>query len=269
MMWIIMGHATFFSMASIGNLPMMLRYMDKFLYQPVFASPTGVDTFFTITGFIMGYSFKQEIQKRCVTLWTALIMILRRILRFLPVYGIVLLKTIVVSMYLNDMSPYWMIEDNEANCKAYWWRNLLFINNWFPISQMCMSWSWYLAVDLQLFVFGIVLLMAYSRFKIQTLATGFAIVMYCLHGVTMEAILVKYALSLDVQYEYLDQFYTTTRSRSYVYVVGLVAGYYLATQKTQVRVSTVSNSQIMLLLLLFPGLCLDLLLDQIKLFFAQ
>lgn len=98
-----------------------------------------------------------------------------------------------------------------------------------------------MAVDLQLFFLGIVLLMAYSRFKIQTLVTGLAIVMYCLHGVTMEAILAKYALSLDVQYEYLDQFYTSTRSRIYVYVSGLVAGYYLATQKNGLRITTVCN----------------------------
>lgn len=243
MIWIITGHVTFFAMASIKNLPILLTFMDKIMYQPVLASPIAVDTFFTITGFLLGYSFYKEIQQRCITWWKALIMILHRILRFLPSYAIIILKTYAVSMYLNDVSPYWMIENNETNCKLYWWRNLIFINNWFPTKEMCMSWSWYLAVDLQCFVLGIFLLMFYSRFRIQALATGFAIIMYCLHGITVEAVMVKYAISLDVQYEYLDQFYTSTKGRVYVYLVGIITGYLFATRKNNLRVPTVSFSR--------------------------
>ena len=43
MIWIITGHVTFFAMASLKNLPVILTFMDKIIYQPVLASQTSVD----------------------------------------------------------------------------------------------------------------------------------------------------------------------------------------------------------------------------------
>lgn len=55
---------------------------------------------------------------------------------------------------------------DHINCNQYWWRNILYINNWYPFSQMCMIWSWYLANDMQLYVIAIVLLILSTRFDI-------------------------------------------------------------------------------------------------------
>lgn len=71
MFWIVMGHGTFFSMASIDNLPMILPHMTKILEQPVFTSPTGVDTFLSISGFLLTFlCFKQK--KRTPKFWFGL-----------------------------------------------------------------------------------------------------------------------------------------------------------------------------------------------------
>lgn len=69
-----------------------------------------------------------------------------------------MLFAVTLSIFLNDMSQYIMVENIEANCKAYWWRNLLFIQNLYPLSEMCMTWSWYVAADFQLFALSSVLL---------------------------------------------------------------------------------------------------------------
>lgn len=61
-------------------------------------------------------------------------------------------------MYLNDTSQFNQFEDLEKNCKQYWWRNLLMIHNYFEQHDMCMSWSWYVAADFQLFAVASVLL---------------------------------------------------------------------------------------------------------------
>ena len=41
--------------------------------------------------------------------------------------------------------------ENPSHCVKFWWRNLLNINNFWPESEMCAAWSWYLANDFQFF----------------------------------------------------------------------------------------------------------------------
>ena len=40
------------------------------------------------------------------------------------------------------------------SCESYWWTNLLYINNFYPIKfdDQCMGWAWYLANNMQFFV---------------------------------------------------------------------------------------------------------------------
>ncbi|XP_062587685.1 O-acyltransferase like protein-like, partial [Saccostrea cucullata] len=49
--------------------------------------------------------------------------------------------------------PLWPLTSPDYhNCKEYWWRNLLYIQNFFPVGEECIGWGWYLAVDMQFFV---------------------------------------------------------------------------------------------------------------------
>lgn len=172
MLWIIMGHSTFFSMASINNLPMILPYMTQILKQPIFTSPTSVDTFFAISAFLMSYllfKHKRDNPKFELGIVKAGQMIVHRFLRFTPAYAVAILLMLVTSMALHDLSPYWMIEDNEKNCRENWWQNLLYINNFHPIKNMCMSWSWYLSVELQCFTLGICLMVIYYKWVTRCL----------------------------------------------------------------------------------------------------
>lgn len=169
MLWIIIGHTTFFSMASINNMSMILPYMTQIMKQPVFTSPTSVDTFFAISAFLMSYllfKHKRENPNFDLNIIKATKMIIYRFLRFTPAYAVAILLILVVSMVLHDISPYWMIEDNEKNCNEFWWRNMLYINNFYPIKDMCMSWSWYISVELQCFTVGMLLMVIYYKYVI-------------------------------------------------------------------------------------------------------
>lgn len=54
------------------------------------------------------------------------------------------------------------LSDHET-CNAFWWRNVLYINNFFPLSQICLMWSWYLANDFQFYMVAIFLLILSRR----------------------------------------------------------------------------------------------------------
>lgn len=83
--------------------------------------------------------------------------------RLTPSYLVTITLVGFVSTYLRDTSPFWMTEANDINCPQYWWRNFLYIQNMYPIEDMCMSWSWYLASDFQCFVLSSFLLTIYTK----------------------------------------------------------------------------------------------------------
>jgi hypothetical protein len=65
---------------------------------------------------------------------------------------------VMISMIINDKSQFFMIENIEENCKNNWWKNILLIQNFQPLNEICMSWTWFIAADFQLFILSIFLL---------------------------------------------------------------------------------------------------------------
>jgi peptidoglycan/LPS O-acetylase OafA/YrhL len=69
--------------------------------------------------------------------------------------------------YLSDGPRWYEVDIAFADCKDWWWANFLFINNFVPDwkSSRCMSWTWYLANDMQFFIITPPLLFLYHRFS--------------------------------------------------------------------------------------------------------
>ena len=83
--------------------------------------------------------------------------------RLTIVYGFVLTFFIHVLPYLG-YGPVWSTVDNYLDdCGEYWWTNLLYINNFYPsFNNHCITGTWYLSVDMQLYAISPVLLTPYS-----------------------------------------------------------------------------------------------------------
>lgn len=120
------------------------------------------------SGFLLSYLFfetqKKRPTKNCTI--TFLKTIITRYIRITPCLAIIMLVTASLVIYQNNTSVFWPIEDYESNCKRFWWRNLLFIQNLYPLGDMCMSWSWYVAADFQMFVLSSLLLVIYVKWVI-------------------------------------------------------------------------------------------------------
>jgi len=52
-------------------------------------------------------------------------------------------------------------------CDKYWWTNMLYMNNFYPSSssEQCLGWSWYLANDMQFYIFTPILVLVYRKSK--------------------------------------------------------------------------------------------------------
>lgn len=69
----------------------------------------------------------------------------------------------LVYAYIADISVYHINERFDEMCSSHWWRNLLFIQNLFDHRDMCATWSWSLACEMQFFILANVLLFLYAK----------------------------------------------------------------------------------------------------------
>lgn len=165
MLWVIVGHNTLYAMIINDNQQLMFETYGHYLNSFVSVSIIITDFFFVFGGFLLSYSFFEQMKKGQPKSFIAFCWnkIVRRYVRLCAPFIVIILMSIVLGMYLNDVSSFVLYEDLEGNCKTYWWRNLLFINNFFSRHEMCMSWSWFVAADFQLYIVTTVLLVIFVK----------------------------------------------------------------------------------------------------------
>lgn len=78
-------------------------------------------------------------------------------------YLIVVGLTEVATTYLVETSPFWVHDRYDVTCKKYWWRNVLYIQNLFNVHDLCLSWTWSMACEMQFFILFTALLFFYAK----------------------------------------------------------------------------------------------------------
>lgn len=68
------------------------------------------------------------------------------------------IKPFFLFRYLFNSSVFTPNIRDHITCEKYWWRNILYINNWYPLQEFCMIWSWYLANDMQFYLMAVFML---------------------------------------------------------------------------------------------------------------
>ncbi|GFU02341.1 nose resistant to fluoxetine protein 6 [Nephila pilipes] len=147
--WVILGHTYISSISVIGNRIDVLKEMDSVSFQVLLQAPFSVDSFFLLGGFLLAYLFLKEADRKNGKInW--LYFYMHRIWRLTPAYMVVVFFYIFVFKYIGS-GPFW--DDKHCdNNHGDWWKYLLYINNFIPIHDMCLGWSWYLANDMQFYI---------------------------------------------------------------------------------------------------------------------
>lgn len=193
--WIILGHIMAIQSSAGGgysNPPAFLPpngLTTTFLGQLLFASRFAVDTFLFISGFLVVHVMCAKIRVREGSddsfgkryLMNIPGLLLHRIARILPLYGMSLGFWVEIAPQLGS-GPFWyQWQGLLAPCRAFGWTNFLFINNILPLGvpnvETCFYHSWYLALDFQLFIFAPLLVFWYQQYprggKLATAALMF------------------------------------------------------------------------------------------------
>lgn len=183
--WVIFAHTYSSGLLFVDNVMTVLDMPKYLLNQIILNGSLSVDAFFLVGGALLAYLWLKEAKKtkgKNVTNPKAWLMFyVHRYLRLTPVYALMLAIEIILVKYSGG-GPLWSVIGFEQNtCSKGWWANLLYINNFIDLKEMCMVWSWYLSNDMQFFFFSppllIVLWMNYFAgiALISTLLVGFTV----------------------------------------------------------------------------------------------
>jgi peptidoglycan/LPS O-acetylase OafA/YrhL len=160
MFWVMLGHTAYYQLSTNGyeNLSHIHFVSERFSFQILTSAYYAVDVFFLMSGFLVAYLTYEEVKANkleSAKAWSYYIF--HRFWRLTPAYMFVLFFMVKLVPFIGE-GPFWYLYSNPAvspvgYCDKYWWTNFLYINNLVPsnIWNGCMSWSWYLANDMQFY----------------------------------------------------------------------------------------------------------------------
>ncbi|XP_011298851.1 nose resistant to fluoxetine protein 6 [Fopius arisanus] len=237
--WIIYGHGYYLQAVGVqldvSSIPTMHEIWTNLL---VLNGNIVTDTFFLLGGILLTYSElgRKEKQPHTYNLNVGLLYF-HRYLRLTPAYAVVI-GFYATLFYKMGSGPQWntWVGSNRQFCVDNWWTNLLYINNYIDVGNMCMSQSWYLSVDMQLvwispiFLYPLVVLGIKHIASVIVLSVGLFISIVAPLLITyfdrLTGTMLYYKEQTEVANVYL-QIYTRVYARAGPYIVGLILGYVL------------------------------------------
>jgi peptidoglycan/LPS O-acetylase OafA/YrhL len=187
--WIILGHVLAIQSSSGAGYSNPSNFLPPtgltttLVGQLLFSSRLAVDTFLTISGYLVVHVLCKKVPIRSApskSWWknvvvryftTIPILVFTRVGRILPLYAMSLGFFTQIAPQMGK-GPFWHQWINLLKpCHDYIWTNFLFINNFIPLqtptTSTCFYHSWYLAVDMQLFIVAPLLIFWYQHCRWQ------------------------------------------------------------------------------------------------------
>ena len=253
MWWVIQGHTYLFSTMTSSNPAILRPVSERFTFQAILNGNYSVDTFFFLSGLLVAYLTMKEIKSKGKLNW--IYYFCHRYWRLTPLYAYVMLIFIVVSSYIPGGPFQWLISNPRGilfhtvdSCRTYWWSNLGYINNFYPgygSTGECMGWGWYLANDMQFYIFICpILILLYKYRKLAGVTSGVFLVIAC---IVIRAVIISYYGILgpsskptkhtDDPWGSRGAMYTRPWARVSVYVVGILTGFLLQHKNCRIRMN--------------------------------
>uniref|UniRef100_A0A336K197 CSON011068 protein n=1 Tax=Culicoides sonorensis TaxID=179676 RepID=A0A336K197_CULSO len=238
-------HVQYFSFFKISSKHYAFLLAEKLAMTMITNGPIFVEVFFIISGFLLSYSyvkndtqinllFRSPIHECFKFIWISLV---KRLFRIIPLYFFVILLTEVTATYFADTSIFELYEKYDYNCQHYWWRNALFIQNFYPFNELCLNWSWTLACDLQFFIVTTLVYVIYCKNKLCGKLFFGGILLFFFGTSTFVLIKYQFLPTFDIYYTTLDELYISPFSRSPAYIVGVAMGYVIAKKQNKIEKS--------------------------------
>ncbi|XP_054720877.1 LOW QUALITY PROTEIN: nose resistant to fluoxetine protein 6-like [Uloborus diversus] len=160
--WVIVGHSYLYADYNLMMQANRLSLLPPdFWFQVVANSMLTVDTFILMSGMLVTYGVVKSQEKRKGL--NVFMYIFHRFWRLTPPYAMTI--AFLLASPILGSGPVWKItlEPFITNCKANWWTNLLYVNNYVNTYDFCLEHTWYLGVDMQLHILALFVLLPLIR----------------------------------------------------------------------------------------------------------
>ncbi|CAH0715886.1 unnamed protein product, partial [Brenthis ino] len=233
MLWVIFGHTYAMTMiTSVYNMTDVMKWLTSFGSIWINSAPITVDTFFTLSGILCVYTVIGKISRRRF-ISSLHLFYLNRLLRLFPLLAAVVLLQASIFHRISD-GPMWINNAQMvALCRKRWWSALLHVQNYVKPLGMCLYHTWYLSVDIQLYIISPILLiwlfgskwMAWSALATSVLATLVMSSTYSfLYNFSAAMANPKHINEMG---DYFEVYYINTLARAPPFVIGMMYGYIL------------------------------------------
>ncbi|XP_016950512.1 nose resistant to fluoxetine protein 6 [Drosophila biarmipes] len=184
-----------------------------------------VDSFFVLGGLLVALITLRMMDRTKGKLNVPL-MYLHRIIRIVPLLAIAMVVSLR-SMPLITRGPLlYNGYSQKAECERSWYLTLLFVNNY--TNDKCLGHSWYLAVDMQMFLISPILLIALYKWG-KKAAAGIFVLIVLLSGCLFATMMVNnYSVVLkQFSLDSMKHLYFPTHTHAMPWLVGFLFGYFL------------------------------------------
>ena len=236
MLWIIYGHICLFyyRTAVLSNYDTVVDLFDDLMIIIANGGGYSVDSFFWVSGFLMSYLFILEVNKaQTFPVWKICLVYIHRYLRITPVYAFCTMFFWSMLRYIGN-GPVWFHTDEFlGNCEDYWYTNLMYVQNFIPgYREMCHRVSWFLAVQMQLFIVSPIILLIYI--KVSRWAGWVIVFVLCCNNIVIGGIVShRYGFGVFTTNEedFNDRYYYMPYTRAAPYLLGIACGFVLYTYR--------------------------------------
>ncbi|XP_043275133.1 nose resistant to fluoxetine protein 6 isoform X2 [Venturia canescens] len=234
------------SMALVFNPYINRTEMTEYIGRPWTvigrAASLYTDLFIMLSGLLTTYAFVGRLKK------TGNLDVkkeyLSRLVRLIPTLGALILFCTHIMPFIGS-GPQWnlVVTHHAEICKETWWRNFLFIHNYFGFENMCLTHTHHLGIDTQLFALSPLLVMLlYKRPKIGSLVLVLIATLSTAlrYHVTIHKNLNNYVFfgaSIRQLFDTANFSYILPSHRLTVYIMGIFLGYLLKNYPVNYRMS--------------------------------
>ncbi|XP_054719316.1 nose resistant to fluoxetine protein 6-like [Uloborus diversus] len=234
MTWVILGHTyVWINFQALRKTSVASDWFNDLEFEVILNGWLSVSSFIFLSGLLTTHTTIKYMNKTGGKL-NIFLYTVRRFMRLYP--SLLLLLGAIFFLPWIASGPFWpeLPGVEVTNCHRYWWRNLLFINNWTPIKEICMQHSWYISADMQLHIIALLILIPlysnpYVGFAVcfvLSLAGSLTIgVLTYVRGYD-PAILLSTASTENV-YRIIENIHIKTFTYFGPYCIGVITGYLL------------------------------------------
>ncbi|XP_056638242.1 nose resistant to fluoxetine protein 6-like isoform X1 [Diorhabda sublineata] len=235
MFWIIILHThSVYTSGPVFNSKDVVEFANSLVSMVFINGDLACDTFLMVGGTLVTYVFFKTNAMPILNLRVILRHYLHRYVRLTPALaGMVLVSATLLKYFGSGPRWFYIVTSFEGFCKKNWWTTLLYIQNEYNVSQMCVGHSWYLDVDMQLYFFSpliFFMLMKYPKSGISmvSLATIGSIIYSFVRAYLdeMSGISSTYYSPTPTSV-YMNNYYLKTTTRAAPWLMGNILGYIL------------------------------------------